>query len=749
MSVGDLRSRLPAGVSRSGGAATGTASGLGPFRLGAFVGIGLLILAYGNVLYYVTDIVGGSGLLLAVVAGSLLLATALGRFLRLRSAVAFTLVLFAGGFAVYLLSIPTSQLSVLTADRLFGDTLALLSGLSVLRLTEAGVWALAIAPGPTFLAWYLVVRRRYVLSAAAGGTALTFFVLTGDANPVVTLAGTVGAAGAVGLGTLHERGGTQAQFDTLAAVLAAMIVVSATLSLVPGGAAQPLDPNSGAGTIEQNLVSAQDEVQIQGSIELSPQVRFRVQSTEPQYWKTTSFDRYTGGGWVRTEGTSPYPGRLQSPPGASRPVRQTVTAETRLDALPSAWKPVSLSGSAVGNAQVTHQGDLRPGSALLPGETYTVESQVPQYTREQLRRSGTDYPSEIESTYTQLPSSTSERLRVRSAEVAGGYDNPYDKAVAVRDYLQENKTYSLDVQRPSGDVADRFLFEMDAGYCTYYATTMVVMLRSQGVPARFVTGYTPGEQVGEDRYVVRGFASPAWVEVYFADVGWVRFAPTPASDRQDAETARLEQARAEGEEGVDTTETQPTNETVTTPGSPDVNTTPSNGTINATANNDRLIDRLGGTGTNTTAAPPGGEEQNDGPLPALPDTRTLALGLIALVGAVAGARRTGVTARAYRSVWLRFHGKRRDPTTDAVRAFERLEYLLARQYRPRRDGETVRAYLDALSRVGLDDRAIRVGSIYERAQYAGEVSREDADKAIDLVGQLVTERTPIIGRLRS
>jgi transglutaminase-like putative cysteine protease len=503
--------------------------------------------------------------------------------------------------------------------------------------------------------------------------------------------------------------------------------------------------------MEQNLVSAQDEVQIQGSIELSPQVRFTVESTEPQYWKTTSFDRYTGGGWVRTEGTSPYPGRLQSPPGASRPVRQTVTAETRLDALPSAWKPVSLSGSAVENAQVTHQGDLRPGAALLPGETYTVESRVPQYTREQLRRSGTDYPSEIESTYTQLPSSTSERLRVRSAAVAGGYDNPYDKAVAVRDYLQENKTYSLDVERPSGDIADRFLFEMESGYCTYYATTMVVMLRSQGVPARFVTGYTPGEQVGDDRYVVRGLDSHAWVEVYFADVGWVRFDPTPATERQTAEATRLDQARAEGEAGVDTTETQPTNETQSTPGAPDTNTTAVNATDNTTLNQDRLIEQLGGentTGANTTG-PPGADGQDEGPLGSLPDTRTLALALIALVGAVAGARRTGVTTRAYRSVWLRFHGKRRDPTTDTVRAFERLEYLLARQYRPRRDGETVRAYLDALSRVGLDDRARRVGTIYERAQYAGEVSREEADEAIDLVGDLVTERTPILGRLRS
>lgn len=72
---------------------------------------------------------------------------------------------------------------------------------------------------------------------------------------------------------------------------------------------------------------------------------------------------------------------------------------------------------------------------------------------------------------------------------------------------------------------------MDAGYCTYYATTMVTMLRSQGVPARFVVGYTTGEQVGDDRYRVRGLNSHAWVQVYFPDVGWVRFDPTPAGPR--------------------------------------------------------------------------------------------------------------------------------------------------------------------------------------------------------------------------
>jgi len=96
---------------------------------------------------------------------------------------------------------------------------------------------------------------------------------------------------------------------------------------------------------------------------------------------------------------------------------------------------------------------------------------------------------------------------------------------------------------------------MDAGYCTYYATTMVTMLRSQDVPARFVTGYTDGERVDEDRQVVRGLNAHAWVEVYFPEYGWVQFDPTPGGPREAVREQNLQQARDNEETAVDTTET--------------------------------------------------------------------------------------------------------------------------------------------------------------------------------------------------
>lgn len=246
-------------VTRGADAASAAVAGVG-FRLPALAGVGVLTFAYVSVLYHVTDVVGGSMALLAVVGGALALAAATARLVRPRTATVVAVVLLAGGFVGYLDAIPESQRALLLSGRIVSDTVALLTGLSVLRLTEAGAWALAAAPAPVFLSWYLAVRRRYVPSVAVGGGALGLFVLTGDAGGLTALAGVVGATAAVGLGTLATRGGTSRQVDALTATLAAMIVVALTVSVVPGGAAAPLGAHAGPTTVESNLVDSTDGV---------------------------------------------------------------------------------------------------------------------------------------------------------------------------------------------------------------------------------------------------------------------------------------------------------------------------------------------------------------------------------------------------------------------------------------------------------------------------------------------------------
>jgi hypothetical protein len=82
---------------------------------------------------------------------------------------------------------------------------------------------------------------------------------------------------------------------------------------------------------------------------------------------------------------------------------------------------------------------------------------------------------------------------------------------------------------------DHFLFELQEGYCDYYASAMVVMARAVGVPARFATGYAQGTfDYDAGRWMVTEKDGHSWVEIYFEGIGWVEFEPTaglPAVDR--------------------------------------------------------------------------------------------------------------------------------------------------------------------------------------------------------------------------
>lgn len=748
-------------------------AGVGPLGLvpagvvqPAAAGVALATAAYVGVFLSITDVVGGSARLAVGVAVAAVAGVAVARVLAPRAAVLVTGGLFVAGLATYYFSVPASQRALFSVTNVAFDTVSLLTGLSVLRLTAADLWAFSLAPVPTFLTWYLAARGRHVAGASVAAGALGFFVLTGDAGTTATLAGVVGTALAAGLTTLSTPGALAARRGTLATVLAAMVLLSATVAVVPGGATQPLLSDRGTPGIESSLVGTQDDVQVAGSVRLSPEVRFTVESTQESYWGTSSFDRYTGDGWVRTGEAESYEGRLEEPPGTTVEVEQTITAETDLDAIPAAYKPVSVGGRTARSAQVDAEGRIQPGTTIPEGESVEVESEALVATPEELRAAGTDYPAGIEERYTQLPESTPDRVGELTDEIRteAGADNPYDTARAVERYLEESKEYSLTVERPEGDVADAFLFEMDAGYCVYYATTMVAMLRSQGVPARFVTGYGPGERVSQDEWVVRGQDAHAWVQVYVPDHGWVRFDPTPSAERSEARSVRLTEARNEGEAGVDTNRTAPDRDDGDDGAA--ATETPEGATADDDAGAEGADDPAvggpddsefgnldpGDTGAselatesvNVTAAEVDGAGGDEGGLPV--DRDTVGYGLLLLFGIVAGAHHVGATTRTYRALWLRVPFRRRDPDADALRAYARLEYLLERRYRARRPGETPRAYLDALSLRGVDERTAVVREAYERARYGDGVDRETADAAVRTVRRLALEATPVVGR---
>ncbi len=735
-------------------------------RLLATAGVGLLVAAYVRVLHGAAQVAGDPTALLAVAGGAVVAGTLFARYPSWRLAIFVAGVALGGGGYAYLQSLPPEWTPGAVVVSSLGTALAFATGGSVLEVVNVGFWLLVATPVPTFLAWYLTVRRAFVRATVVAGSVLGLLVLTGDADVATTTLGVVGGLAAVGFGDI-AAGDDTAPVDrarrTLLMELGGVVAVTQVLTVVPDGEGEPVSVLGGPAedTLEANLTRAGDEVTVSGGLSLSAAVRFVVTADEPAYWRVGAYDRYTGRGWERTGEDRAYAGRLPAPEGPDEDLEQRVRVRSDLSVLPAAWKPRSVTG--VDGVRVEDGDGLAPEKSLSPGDTYAVRSSVPAASPVALRVGGGEYPERVREAYTQVPDRTPDRVSQRAWQVTATASAPSDAARAIEAWLEENKDYSLDIERPEGDIADAFIFEMEAGYCTYYATAMVTMLRTIDIPARFVVGYTPGQPV-EDQWVVRGFDAHAWVEVYIRGQGWVRFDPTPAGPRRRAERERLVLARERGESGADaagsreeslpelaTPAPTPTPTATDPPEGPDGEPTPEvntpefdsgDGAGEAGADEVGLDAGDGGAGTATDPGLTFGElpEQEpdagsaSGRGSALPSPEQVGLGAVLLAGLGAGARSAGVTERAWRAVWLRVQ-PRVDPETDVERAYERLEYVLTRRREPRRTGETASQYL---GRVG-DERARRVGQLYAQAHYGEGVDETAADEAVALVDEVVRD----------
>ncbi|NLI60781.1 MAG: transglutaminase domain-containing protein [Clostridiales bacterium] len=132
--------------------------------------------------------------------------------------------------------------------------------------------------------------------------------------------------------------------------------------------------------------------------------------------------------------------------------------------------------------------------------------------------------------YTQLPDNLPDRISELAFSIIQDANNPYERVIRIQSYLKENFSYTLDTPHtpPNRDFVDYFLFDLEEGYCTYFASAMAVMLRSVGIPTRYIEGFSmPKTPDGNDIYKVRNSDGHAWVEVYFPNLGWLPFDPTP------------------------------------------------------------------------------------------------------------------------------------------------------------------------------------------------------------------------------
>ena len=297
------------------------------------------------------------------------------------------------------------------------------------------------------------------------------------------------------------------------------------------------------------------EIEIgQGSPAVSGREVFRVESTGSAYWRAHTYDNYTGRGWTDSSSNGmllvtelPQEGGWQALVSLEPPADQynrSLWHEVRQKiAFTASWPSRSLPAAAEvgtitfayppGWVRVSPAGDLvMSQSPIQAGSKYEVVSRVLEASPAVLRRVPNADPEDPDlADYLRVPNSVW-RVQAEAERVTAGLKGNYDRAAAIAAYLSSNYVYNLGVPPvpKEEDVVTHFLLTAREGYCDLFASAMVVMCRSVGIPARLATGFATGTyDEGARAYIVREMDAHAWVEIYFPRVGWVQFDPTPAA----------------------------------------------------------------------------------------------------------------------------------------------------------------------------------------------------------------------------
>ena len=308
---------------------------------------------------------------------------------------------------------------------------------------------------------------------------------------------------------------------------------------------------------------------IRGVWESSSAPVFRAVTSDGagHYWRAATYDGFDGTSWLQlersefaavepgapllsatTEAVSPGPGRLR--------VEARVTAFDLGDILLAPESPLTVDRRAAvfTNSAGGPLASIEAADGLIGGDSYTLTALVRAQgeengglTANQLAAAGVNYPAWTRR-YVEIRPNSIGPLTYQTAErivaaLPRNQRDPYHVAQAIQDYLYSDGgfEYSTDVRGmcASERLVDCFLREK-VGYCEYFATSMVMLLRTQQIPARLAMGYLPGRRLADGSWEVDRSAAHAWAEVYFPRYGWVRFDPTPGNRENGQRPARLE-----------------------------------------------------------------------------------------------------------------------------------------------------------------------------------------------------------------
>lgn len=320
-----------------------------------------------------------------------------------------------------------------------------------------------------------------------------------------------------------------------------------------GSGGEGTSPSSGPGEMDETFYYGfgnQINQNLRGA--LKPKVVLRVRSQAPGFWRVQAYDQYTGQGWelsredqVLEVSRPPWSYRFQLYPtsfnlGRTKTVIQSYTAVSELpNIIPALSYPKSLY-FPTREVGIDTEGSLRSPLGLLEGLTYTVVSEVPVRDRTRLQQAPETYPDNIQKYYLDVPPDIADKIREKTEQLLATSPKPltsaYEKALYLTQALKQryripDNPFGLPYLQEDEDLVEAFLFKHEGGYPDHFSTTLTIMLRSIGIPARLVVGFGTGQfNPFTGLYVVKNTDAYAMTEVYFPNYGWFAFDPIPGHE---------------------------------------------------------------------------------------------------------------------------------------------------------------------------------------------------------------------------
>ncbi|HEY8203976.1 MAG TPA: DUF3488 and transglutaminase-like domain-containing protein [Pyrinomonadaceae bacterium] len=305
--------------------------------------------------------------------------------------------------------------------------------------------------------------------------------------------------------------------------------------------------------------------QLKGNDEIFMHVRIDNLGSVPPSglrWRGVALDEFTGKAWKKSRTAERFEKResesgffkLGTTEDVRRLTEQTYILEpVDTPVLFGAPRVVAVQGR-LPFVRVDAEGALQTRPHDQERVAYKVYSDTAEPSPATLRSDRLQYFVDS-ARYLELPANLDPRIGTLAREVIqkSGARTWYDAVRAVESHLRDNYGYSLEMKAGGPDPLSDFLFNVKAGHCEYFATAMAVMLRTQGIAARVVNGFLPGEyNEVAGAFTVRQSDAHSWVEVYFPQTNsWVTFDPTPPAGRKPHERTGLAGALSKYSEALE------------------------------------------------------------------------------------------------------------------------------------------------------------------------------------------------------